>query len=244
MYSINFSNLSLTFSTFSPKIGWLTLLSRFFWIELIMDSFFDSSIINSLQLMMSTNLQSSMDLWVDTSKNLIESISSSNNSILTGNLLCTGKISTIPPLMANCPFDSIVSTLSYFNTFNFSWSSSKFIKSVSLIVNAYFFATDFFVIFFVKASNVVTMMNFSLFNNLNNTFTLWSSALSSSDLALYKLSSLLGKNSQILSSISFKYSVKFLALILSSTTTTRGLSMFLDVAYTKLAKASLMTPWM
>ena len=209
-----------------------------------MDSFFDSSIINSLQLMMSMNLQSSMDLWVDTSKNLIESISSSNNSILTGNLLCTGKISTIPPLIANCPFDSIVSTLSYFNTFNFSWSSSKFIKSVSLIVNVYFLATDFFVIFLVNASKVVTIIGCSLFNNLNNTFTLWFSALSSSDFALYKLSSLLGKNSQILSSISFRYSVKFLALILSSTTTTSGLFTFLDVAYMKLAKASFITPWM
>ncbi len=47
----------------------------------------------------------SRDLWVSLSKNLIESISVSNNSILIGLSYSIGQKSIIEPLIENSPFD-------------------------------------------------------------------------------------------------------------------------------------------
>ena len=71
-----------------------------------------SGYINSLDGVIENLFIFSIDFCEKTSKVRIESISSSNNSIRIGLLFSRENISTIPPLMLNCPNPSIFETLS------------------------------------------------------------------------------------------------------------------------------------
>ena len=108
----------------------------------------------------------SKDLWDITSKVLIESISSSKNSILTAFSLFIGNISTIPPLMANCPspfYHRHPFIANYYKVFEISVKStvSPTVKEMMLFKN-----NSLSISFLPIASGLVITISYSPFRIL------------------------------------------------------------------------------
>ena len=81
-----------------------------------------------------------MERWLSASNTLIESISSSHNSILTGASSVYENISIIPPLMANCPLASTIPNLSNpiavsFFAISSTSSMSPFLRLMTALLN-------------------------------------------------------------------------------------------------------------
>ena len=136
-----------------------------FWIS-------SSSKINSVAGKILISFNFSIERWLSTSKYLMESISSSQSSILTGTSCVYGKISIIPPLTLNCPLPSTNGILSYPIATNFFFNLSKSIMSSVLNSNVLSMYFSIGIRVSDKASIVVTIINLSLLIILSITLIL------------------------------------------------------------------------